>query len=113
MYGYDNSAVLDECHGHFGAVGRSGEVEYHYHVSGVYNLPGDTHKPYHMGCLGPSKGRCNTTVSPDYDSGANWCAEGCGFELCVEPGTAKGHLEAYLEQFAGAGWMKQFSVNDF
>ena len=52
-----------------------------------------------MGCLGPSRGRCNTTISEDFDFGANWCGSGCGFDVCVQPGTDPDGFYAYLNQF--------------
>ena len=82
MYGYGDLTgmpVLDECHGHFGAIDESGEVTYHYHTSDEYNMDTDpVHKPYYMGCQGPSISRCNETLSDDFDDGANWCGAGCG-----------------------------------
>merc|ERR1712216_303776 len=39
IYGYDDTAVADECNGHFGGVDEKGTIEYHYHATGVYNLP--------------------------------------------------------------------------
>jgi len=113
IYGYDK-ALSDECNGHFGPVDANGTIEYHYHAAGVYNLPDTQHKPYYMGCLGPAKGKCNSTVNEDYDGGANWCGAGCGYEICVEPGTDKQALDTYLDQFpSGSKWLKQFSVNPF
>ena len=58
--------VVDECHGHFGAIDDSGEVTYHYHTSAETNMDGVPHKPYFMGCQGPSVSRCNETVSDDF-----------------------------------------------
>jgi len=116
MYGagdFSGSPVLDECRGHFGPVDRDGTIEYHYHTQGVWNLPGTPHKPYYMGCQGPSKGRCNETVNPNYDNGKNWCGPGCGHEICVQPGTDKEGLRRYLAQFGKPNWLDNFDVNDF
>jgi hypothetical protein len=116
IYGYGDYAgepVLDECHGHFGKVPDRDGVVYHYHASDEYNLPGKPHRPYYMGCMGPSKGKCNTTVSKDYDSGANWCGQGCGFDICVQPGTPKTGLDSYLDKFGGAKWLDGFTVNPY
>lgn len=112
IYGYENTP-LDECNGQFGPIDVEGTIAYHYHARGVYNLPNTPHKPYYMGCLGPSKGRCNETVSEEYDGGANWCGEGCGADLCVAPGTSKQGLVAYLDRFTGAGtrWLSRFTIN--
>ena len=54
--------MVDECHGHFGAIDESGEVTYHYHTSDEY--------------MGPSVSRCNEIVSDDFDDGANWVSQG-------------------------------------
>lgn len=119
IYGFGDfrgSPVLDECHGHFGATsGAPGAaVTYHYHAADAYNTPGSPHKPYYLGCLGPSVGRCNETVAAQYDGGANWCGEGCGFDVCVQPGTGKAALAAYLDAHPGsAKWLDGFSVNPY
>ena len=111
IYGYENTPV-DECHGQFGPIDSLGTIAYHYHTAGVYNIPGSPHKPYYMGCLGPSKGKCSSTVNKNYDGGANWCGEGCGTDLCVAPGTNKKALVAYLDKFAnGTEWLSQFTIN--
>ena len=92
----------------------TGAVTYHYHARDHYNTPGTPHVPYYMGCQGPSKGRCNDTVSDEYDGGSNWCGQGCGFEVCVQPGTDKAKLQVYLASFpAGDKWLDGFSVNPF
>ena len=86
-------------------------------AQGVHNLADEHHKPYFMGCQGPSKGRCNTTVREEYDGGANWCGEGCGFEVCVQPGTDRAALAAYLDEAGksggGAAWLETYSINPF
>ena len=90
------------------------EVAYHYHVSDEYNVSGKRHRPYYMGCIGPSKGLCNNTVSDEYDFGANWCGEGCGYDVCVQPGTDPEALNFYLDKFPGGrGWLDDLSVNEF
>ena len=89
-------------------------VEYHYHVSAEYNTEGTRHKPYYMGCQGPSKGLCNTTISDEYDFGANWCGAGCGYDICVQPDTDPEALYQYLDHFPGGReWLDDFSINDF
>ena len=73
IYGFGDvqgEPVLDECHGHFG-ITPGGNVSYHYHASAVTNLKGVPHRPYYMGCQGPSKSRCNTTVAWKYDYGVS------------------------------------------
>ena len=114
---YNGQPVLDECNGHFGPTPPHYEVKYHYHAQPVYNLPGQPHKPYYMGCQGPSKGKCNSTVSKEYDDGANWCGEGCGYDLCAQPGvTTQSDLESYLDSFTnnkGAAWLGNYSINDY
>jgi len=116
MYGvgdYHGTSVVDECNGHFGYVDDKGTIEYHYHAQAVYNMPGEHHKPYYLGCQGPSKGRCNETLNPDYDDGANWCGQGCGHEICVQPGTDRNALREYLGRFGNPNWLDQFDVNPF
>lgn len=117
IYGFGDVAgdsLLDQCNGHFGATDSTGAVTYHYHARDHYNTPGTPHVPYYMGCQGPSKGRCNDTVSDEYDGGSNWCGQGCGFEVCVQPGTDKAKLQVYLASFpAGDKWLDGFSVNPF
>ena len=67
-----------------------------------------------MGCIGPSKGLCNTTVKEYYDNGANWCGRGCGYDVCVQPGTDPESFYQYLDNFpAGRLWLDGLSVNDF
>ena len=131
--------MLDECNGHFGppvplddyddddddddadGASDSGDgarppkyaVRYHYHATGVTNLGGDSpHQPYYLGCQGPAKGRCDATVNASYDDGANWCGPGCGAELCVQPGTSRAALEAYIDSFT-PGWLGNFTTNGF
>lgn len=111
---YVGMPVLDECHGHFGPIDDNGTVVYHYHASAEYNMDGVPHKPYYMGCQGPSKGMCNSTVNSDYDNGANWCGQGCGYDICVQPGTSTEQLNEYLDQFdAGSSWLDDYTVNEY
>eukprot|EP00755_Sulcionema_specki_P035290 Sspe_Gene.104612::Locus_81227_Transcript_4_5_Confidence_0.583_Length_1223::g.104612::m.104612 len=116
IYGFgdvNGASVLDECNGHFGPL-PDGSVAYHYHAVDHYNIAGSPHVPYHMGCQGPSKGRCNTTVSSRYDFGANWCGQGCGYEVCVQPSTDRQALENYLASYpGGAKWLDGFTVNPY
>ncbi len=120
IYGFGDygggDPVLDECNGQFGAVPPSKDVVYHYHATPATNVAGQPHVPYFMGCQGPSKGRCNGTVSEEFDAGANWCGQGCGAEICVQPGTDRAALLRYLDRFTdgrGAAWLAQFTVNEF
>ena len=67
-----------------------------------------------MGCQGPSKGLCNTTINEDYDFGANWCGPGCGYDVCVQPETDPEAFYQYLDQFpAGREWLDGLSINNF
>ena len=120
MYGfYDiNGAtpILDECNGHFGCLDDECEtVTYHYHAINYTYDPtkNSTFFPYWTGCLGPSKGICNTTVSEEYDNGANWCGPGCGAQICVQDGTNSDTLDAYIASFGNANWLNQFTINTF
>ena len=83
-------------------------------MSDEYNMIGKQHKPYYLGCRGPSKGLCNTTVSEQYDNGANWCGRGCGYDVCVQPGTDTESFYQYLDKFpVGRAWLDGLSINDF
>jgi len=132
IYGFQDidgtTPVVDECNGHFGPVsnGKLDEVVYHYHLHKTTTLPSMTFdkqepsfQPYIIGCQGPSKGKCNTTIAKApinmTDRGHNWCGGGCGYELCVQPGTSTESLITYLNQFSGKGaqWMSQFTVNNY
>lgn len=66
---------------------------------------------------GPAKGKCNSTVSKEYDNGANWCGQGCGFELCAQPGvTTESDLKSYLDTFTGGKggeWLGNYTINDY
>lgn len=123
LYGYANDGfgiytywdvdgarpVLDECGGQFGPVPPSGnstntdpstwDVAYHYHAS--------TSTPYHLACQGPALGRCDST-----QGGTNFCGKGCGAEICVQPGTDRKKLEAYLAKW-NSTWLQSYTVNDF
>ena len=49
-----------------------------------------------------------------FDFGANWCGPGCGFDVCVQPGTNPEAFYDYLDQFpVGSSWLEGLSVNDF
>lgn len=120
MYGYHDIGgkvpVLDECNGHFGCIDdECNDVTYHYHSQNVTYNPdkNETFIPYWTGCLGPSKGICNTTVHQEYDNGANWCGPGCGYQICVQTGTNKDTLNSYISSFGDANWLNQFTVNPF
>ena len=78
-------------------------------------MAGKAHRPYYLGCQGPSKGRCNATVARRFDRGADWCGAGCGYELCVQPGTSREALQAHLETFGarGARFLSEHTVNPF
>jgi hypothetical protein len=130
IYGFQDidgtTPVVDECNGHFGPVSNSAldVVVYHYHAHETTVKPSltfasqePTFQPYFIGCQGPSKGKCNSTVAkaPDgmHDLDHNWCGVGCGSELCVQPGTATSDFEAYLESFGKKDWASGYSVNDY
>eukprot|EP01060_Flectonema_neradi_P000680 TRINITY_DN10426_c0_g1_i1.p1 TRINITY_DN10426_c0_g1~~TRINITY_DN10426_c0_g1_i1.p1 ORF type:complete len:369 (+),score=67.35 TRINITY_DN10426_c0_g1_i1:50-1156(+) len=116
IYGFGDvsgASVLDECNGHFGEL-PDGSIGYHYHAVDHYNMDGEHHVPYHMGCQGPSKGKCKSTISEKYDYGADWCGAGCGYEICVQPGTSNASLTQYLSKYpGGASWLSQFTVNPY
>jgi hypothetical protein len=131
IYGFQDidgtSPVVDECNGHFGPVSNDDldTVVYHYHIHETTTLPSltfdkqePTFQPYIIGCQGPSLGKCNSTIAKApanmTDLGHNWCGVGCGYELCVQPGTTKAALEDYLVEFGKSyDWVEQHSVNDF
>lgn len=93
--------VVDECGGHFGPVtdDEDAEVVYHYHSRMIV--------PYHLACQGPSLGKC-----ADTQSGTNYCHTGCGFDVCVQPGTSQEKLEAYLDEFDST-WLAKYTVNPY
>jgi hypothetical protein len=119
------SPVLDECNGHFGATHEDGPVTYHYHVQNSWTRPDLTFerqepsfRPPWIGCQGPSLSRCNSTVtkapSGEEDLYHVWCGVGCGYDICVQPGTSQKMLAAYLDQFQGGSqWLKQYTVNNY
>ena len=90
VYAYQDidgaAPVVDECGGHFGPVDESGEVEYHYHSRQIV--------PYHLACQGPSLGKCAET-----QKGTNYCHPGCGYDVCVQPGTDPKKLQDYVAQW--------------
>lgn len=103
IYAYQDvggaAPIVDECGGHFGPVDDSGDVVYHYHSR--------TSVPYHLGCQGPSLGKCNGTQDR-----TNFCHPGCGYEVCVQPGTQTAKLEKYLSRF-DPKWLSQYTVNNY
>lgn len=104
IYGYEDlrgeAPVLDQCGGHFGPVQDGAvEVEYHYHAT--------TYTPYHVACQGPSLNRCEET-----QHGASFCGEGCGYEVCVQPGTDPEALRAYVGIW-NTTWLESYSNNLF
>lgn len=118
IYGfYDIDAktpTVDECNGHFGCVDDACvEVTYHYHAVNYSYAGAGQFTPYYTGCLGPSKGLCNSTVHQQFDDGANWCGAGCGYDICVQPGTDHSALHTYIASFGDAQWLSQFTVNPF
>eukprot|EP01084_Bolivina_argentea_P033268 61559_1 len=121
MYGfYDingKEPVVDECNGHFGCIDDDCvTVSYHYHARNFTFIPekNSTFFPYWIGCLGPSKGVCNSTVHQQYDNGANWCGPGCGgYQICVQTGTNTDTLNAYVNSFGKPNWLKQFTINPY
>merc|ERR1711907_203819 len=73
------------------------EVVYHYHAT--------TYSPYHLACQGPALGKCHTT-----QHGADFCGEGCGAEVCAQPGTKKASLQKYLSKW-NSTWLEKYSTN--
>ena len=121
VYGYadvrGDASVLDECRGHFGPLDDDapGDVAYHYHAQDVNNTvaSGDGFMPYYLGCQGPAKGLCESQVNwTAHDMGHVYCGDGCGADVCVQPGTRPDALDAYLDAF-NATWLAAFTVNDF
>lgn len=119
------SPIVDECNGHFGPVVAHGQVSYHYHVhdgfareSLTFEHQEPSFQPYWIGCQGPSKLLCNTTIAKaekgSEDLGHVWCGVGCGYELCVQPGTTTEGLASYMGQFPGGlAWFKRYSTNNY
>ena len=108
--------IVDECNGHFGAVGDdpTGPVVYHYHYQNyTWNStdPNTVFRPYYIGCQGPSKGLCNQTLSRVQSTPV--CGSGCGYQICVQPGTSHSELIRYLNYWGNATWLEQFSVNPY
>jgi len=104
IYAYNDLAgsapVLDECNGHFGPVSEnSSEVVYHYHAT--------TTTPYHLACQGPALGQCEDT-----QGATSFCGKGCGAEVCVQPGTNKAQLEAYVAKF-NQTWLQSYTANSY
>lgn len=103
LYGYEDVGgampVLDECGGHFGPVddAKLEEVVYHYHAT--------TYSPYHLACQGPALGKC-----ADTQHGADFCGEGCGAEVCVQPGTKEVHLQQYVAKW-NSTWLEKYTTN--
>ena len=104
--------IVDECNGHFGCLDdECSVVEYHYHSSNYTWNGGKSFTPYWIGCLGPSKGVCDQTVSAAASTPT--CGDGCGYEICVQPGTNGKTLNAYIDSFGKADWLSQFTVNPY
>ena len=123
LYDFDMSEpVLDECNGHFGAVGKNkkGKVIYHYHYQNTTWDPYDSESPfvpYYIGCQGPSKGKCNQTLRYVGNNSSPFaspiCGQGCGYDICVQPGTSKIEMKKYLKSWGDSQWLDQFTVNPF
>ncbi|KAJ8600383.1 hypothetical protein CTAYLR_000732 [Chrysophaeum taylorii] len=117
IYGFGDTVgepVLDECHGHFGDTPDG--FAYHYHASAVHNRGGTmAFQPYYLGCLGPSLGKCNSTITADYDGGADWCGPGCGADVCIQTGSNRSTLLAYISIFQQdpIAWLSAYSTNAF
>lgn len=90
--------IVDECGGHFGPT-DTGEIEYHYHSRPIV--------PYHLACQGPSLSNCAAT-----QRGTNFCHPGCGYDVCVQPGTSETELRSYLGQWDPT-WLDKYTVNDY
>jgi hypothetical protein len=131
IYGFQDisgtAPVVDECNGHFGPVTNADleTVFYHYHAHELTVMPSLTFtkqeplfQPYFIGCQGPSKGKCNSTIAKApkmmTDLYHNWCGVGCGAELCVQPGTSNSSLTTYLTKFdKGMDWIRNYTTNDY
>ena len=102
VYSYQDwggaAPIVDECGGHFGPD-ETGKVTYHYHSR--------TYVPYHLACQGPSLGNCAST-----QRGTNYCHPGCGYEVCVQPGTDEAALREYLGKWDPT-WLDQYTVNPY
>ena len=111
--------VLDECNGHFGAVGEDieGPVVYHYHYKNFTWDGNETNfEPYWIGCQGPSKGLCKDTIPANLTqtpSASPICGNGCGYQICVQPGTSQQQLIDYLGYWGDPNWLQQFTVNPY
>ena len=55
-------------------------------------------QPYFLGCQGPSKMKCNTTVSQSTDLGHDWCGVGCGSASSQGRPTAPSHRTSQRER---------------
>jgi hypothetical protein len=103
LYGYEDiggfAPVLDECGGHFGPVDDDhlDVVMYHYHAT--------TYSPYHLACQGPALGKCHET-----QHGADFCGEGCGAEVCAQPGTKMSDLKSYVSKW-NSTWLQHYTIN--
>jgi hypothetical protein len=103
LYGYEDiggsAPVLDECGGHFGPTDddKLDEIVYHYHAT--------TYSPYHLACQGPALGKCEST-----QHGASFCGEGCGAEVCAQPGTKMAALRTYLSKW-NSTWLDHYTTN--
>ena len=107
--------IVDECNGHFGCLDDKCEiVEYHYHAKNfTYTGQPQQFEPYWIGCLGPSKGMCNETEIPPNPNAPD-CGSGCGYQICVQPGTNNDTLTQYIGSFGkGDDWLDKFTVNPF
>jgi hypothetical protein len=130
IYGFQDidgtAPVVDECNGHFGPITNEADnVTYHYHAHESFVMPSltfnkqePTFQPYFIGCQGPSKGKCNETISKApkgmSDLKHNWCGIGCGADICVQPGTTNASLATYLKTFGkGLDWLTGKTVNDY
>eukprot|EP01084_Bolivina_argentea_P033267 61557_1 len=106
--------VMDQCNGHLGCLDDECKiVEYHYHAQNfTYSgSPTEQFQPYWIGCLGPSKGICNSTIPPQDNTPK--CGPGCGYQICVQPGTNNGSLNEYIDSFGKANWLSQWTVNPY
>lgn len=104
--------VRDAGGGHFGLT-DAGVVEYHYHAT--------PYTPYHLACQvrlaaciqllltapsqGPALSKCDQT-----QHGVNFCGQGCGADVCIQPGTPEAQLCAYLDRF-NSSWFDAYTNN--
>uniref|UniRef100_A0A7S3JR69 YHYH domain-containing protein n=1 Tax=Aureoumbra lagunensis TaxID=44058 RepID=A0A7S3JR69_9STRA len=91
--------ILDECGGHFGPTDDYdlSTVSYHYHAT--------PYTPYHLACQGPALSNCAAT-----QPGANYCGQGCGADICIQPGSHLPAVQSYIASF-NSTWFDAYTNN--